>query len=269
MPVDYTPNPSHNPSLIPLPSDGDPPDVSSINPSLEALADKIAHAQVGGGSPSDMQALTSPLPGERFIIAGLGVFFYNPDNTFTPENKWVYDATGAGVGQWIHELFSFANVGLAGVGPLPGEPSPAAANRIKRSLIEHGYFAHNINSGAFYDTALTGLATLVQQDIPDLLAGDIVECHINAVARCTVRHNVGTYASENGGAYVLKTPVSLGSSDPAASVGEVTEHALALSFFATVTTGGTYSIQIKGETAGSSATLRVTIGSWLIKVTRP
>lgn len=40
MPTQYTPNPANNPATIPRPSDGDPPNASSINPSIEALADK-------------------------------------------------------------------------------------------------------------------------------------------------------------------------------------------------------------------------------------
>jgi hypothetical protein len=112
----------------------------------------------------------------------------------------------------------------------------------------------------------------VRQDIPSLLTGDIVECHVAAVAHCDDSHNVGTYASEDGGTYVLMTPPTLGSSTVPATYGASTafafEHAVVLSFFATVTTGGTYSIEIKGNTNGSNS-LRLTVGSWLIRVTRP
>jgi len=269
MPVDYTPNSANNPSVIPELVDGDPPDASSINPSIEALADKVAHAISSLGTALDMQALTAPLEGERFAVYNYGSYHYTSIETFTPDDKWVYAATGAGVGQWIHDLFGFANTGLAIVGPVPGFADPAAAGRIAKRLIEHGYLTHNINAGAYYDTASTGLDTLVQYDISDLEVGDIVECHINAVGHCSSHYQVGTYASEDGGSYVLKTPVTLGSPDPAYQPGGTGEQTLALSFFATVATAGTYSIRIRGMTGSGAATLRVTVGSWLIRVTRP
>lgn len=264
---DYTPNPANNPSVIPELDDGDTPDVSSINPSIEALADKIAHALVGGGTIFDMQALTAPGEGERFIVNGNGVYFYDSADPHTPDGAWIVAATGAGVGNWVYELFGFGL--LARVGPVPGESSPAASGRLRKSVVDHGYFTHNINTGATYDTTSTGLDTLVQQDISDLQVGDIVECHINAVGHCTSHYQVGTYASQDGGSYVLKTPVTLGSPDPAYQPGGTGEQTLALSFFATVTTAGTYSIRIRGMTGSGSATLRVTVGSWLIRVTRP
>jgi hypothetical protein len=45
MSTTYTPNPANNPSGFTLPSDGDNKPVSSINPTLQGLADGLSHAQ--------------------------------------------------------------------------------------------------------------------------------------------------------------------------------------------------------------------------------
>lgn len=68
---DYTADPSNNPSVFDLPDDGDVKPVSSINPTLEALADKAAHAVW----PETNNTKTYPLASRSIgrVMRGVGV----------------------------------------------------------------------------------------------------------------------------------------------------------------------------------------------------
>lgn len=137
-----------------------------------------------------MQALTGVTAGSVCLVASAGtgvlqgLYFYFSAatlGTLTPDNKFVYAATGMGAGNWVHELYSLynANSGVAAIGPVPGL-SGGASGRLLASVVPNRIFATPFMFSAAAQT--TTSATYV--DIPGTtvtvngcLTNDIVLIH--------------------------------------------------------------------------------------------
>lgn len=143
--------------------------------------------------PSDLDNRTIT---SRAFVKGFGWYYYRNPPGGAVTSEWVRPATAIGAGEWVHELIDLIEtVQIPVIGPAPHDaviyPVGTAPGRLNRSIVDHGYFAHQIspipNAYTLLLTTAVPTPQLTVPTIPQCKLNDVVRFSVNA----SVRSNVG------------------------------------------------------------------------------
>ena len=106
----YAGDPALNPSTIQLPVDSDPQLAMTYAPALQSLMDKIVYLQSKTTARwlvnfIALQGISDASVGDTAFVLSFGWYNYIDTPIGVTQSPWLLDATGMGVGQWIHEFW--------------------------------------------------------------------------------------------------------------------------------------------------------------------
>lgn len=137
---------------------------------------------IRSGTAAAMQALTGVVNGSVFLLNGgtsvlQGIYVYQSGSGLTPDNAWVYAATGMGVGNWVHELFAVVNnnPGIASIGLVPGQTG-TQSGKVKVAVVPNCIVAtlELHSAGLSFSTTSTSYVDVTGYtlSVPNCVAGD-------------------------------------------------------------------------------------------------
>lgn len=193
MPSQYLPNAGNNPTHVPRLSDGDPPVASSVNPSIEALADMIASRAIRLTfvNVAAMQANTTPLvEGDYIACLDLGIYKYSVAGTpWFQDFVFILDATGLGAGQYVHITWGLVASGrIAALGTVPGGVFTAANGVLpyqSASVARSNGHVIRENGQARWSLGASGIWTQLDITSQGLLLADLAvphNCHLTSIS---------------------------------------------------------------------------------------
>lgn len=154
------------------------------------------------GSSATMQALTGVANGSVFFVLGQGLYVYLTAGAATVDSKFVYTATGMGIGQWQHELLSLldSNLGLAAVGPVSGS-SGVAANKLPVSQQTNCLISINsVGVSSSFSTASGSYVDITSftLSVANCVTGDLLVCSMDVNITSSTTNTAAAAINANG-----------------------------------------------------------------------
>lgn len=134
-------------------------------------------------STSAMSALTGIVNLGTCFVSGAGLFFYLSGSSATVDGVFVFNATGMGVGRWVHEIFPL-------IGAANGIPQLDGSSRVPAATVRNGIITQGLArlSANFTTTSTTfvdvtgSTITLSNCAVGDVIFIDFAALVLNAAS---------------------------------------------------------------------------------------